>query len=252
MAYFVGQGKVYAAKRNTDGSPKAFRYLLNCSKLNFNMKTSRIDHQESNTGQRGTDATVVTGKEISGTLTVDNWTADNLAFVLYGKTATVTGSTVSAETLPSGLVVGDFVRLDNPMLTNVVITDSTGTPKTLTADTNYKLNADHGSIEILDLTTGGAFTQPLKAAYTYASRVDVAAFNDIPEDLWLRFEGLNMADEGNPVLIEAFKCQIDPAKILEAIGEKFSEFELDMKVLKDDLRDEDDDLGQYFRVTPLT
>lgn len=249
--YFVGQGKVYAGLRDASGNPLALRFLGNCSKLAFNLKSETLEHKESKSGQRLVDAQISIGKSGSASIVMEDVTAENLAIGLYGTQVAVTGASVSAETLPAALVVGDFVRLANPKVSSVVITDSTGTPKTLTANTNYRLNADHGSIEILDLTTGGPYTQPLKAAYTYASRTDVALFKAAGVERFLRFEGLNMAKSLAPVLVELWRFKSDPLKTLDLIGEKIAELDVEGAVLYDDTKASDATLGQFGRVTLL-
>ena len=50
--YFSGQGKVYAATRNTDGTvdADAYRDIGNVPSLSITLETDVLEHQESRTG----------------------------------------------------------------------------------------------------------------------------------------------------------------------------------------------------------
>lgn len=248
--YRILQGKVFLAERDSSGNPLAFRYPGDAPQFDVNVKVEVLEHKESTSGQRQTDARVIIGKDCDITVQFDEITADNLALALYGSKVSVGGSTASAEALPT-VAVGDFAKLANTGLTNVVITDSTGSPKTLTLDTNYRLNAVHGSIEILDITTGGPFTQPFKAAYTYAARTDIALFKSLPTEKFLRVEGLDAGNAGSYALIEIYRAAFDPPDTVNLIGTKFMSLVLKGKAMADDKRLPTATLGQFGKYVSL-
>ena len=94
--------------------------------------------------------------------------------------------------------MGDILVFAKRNLSAVVIKDSTGTPKTLVANTNYKLNAKAGHIELLDITTGGPYVQPFKIDYTPGASTEVGLFTAGSMEYFFRFEGLNTADANEP------------------------------------------------------
>lgn len=59
------------------------------------------------------------------------------------------------------------------------------------------------------------------------------------------FEGLNTADSNQPVIVEAFRCQFDPAGVLALIAdETVQSFELEGSILADLTRSTG---SKYFR-----
>jgi hypothetical protein len=198
MTYFSGQGKVYIAPA-TAGVPGAFRYVGNVPILNVALETDVLEHKESTSGQRLTDLRIIRGKSSKFSFTLEEFNKDNLALALYGAASSIAGSTVSAETFPT-VAVGDYVRLVHPDVSSLVITDSAGTPATATLGTHYEItSAKHGTVKILSL---GAFTQPFKAAYTYATRTNVNMLTQGFTDRWVKFDGLNTVDSNRPVLVD--------------------------------------------------
>lgn len=243
--YFSGQGKLYIASRDSGGIAQAFRYVGNVPELNVNLAVEKIEHKESTSGQRLTDARLITAKKTTLEFPFEDFSADNLALALYGTKTTTAGSSVTAEVLPSSLVVGDYVRLKYPEVSSVVVQDSAGTPATLTLGTHYEISsANHGSLRILNL---GAFTQPFKVNYTYGAHDHVKMFSSTPAPMWLRFEGLNSADTDKPVLIELYKVSLDPTSLLAVINDEFGRLPISAEALYDDTKVADTLLGQFGR-----
>ncbi len=257
MPYFRGQGKVLIGSRDTSGStsmPSALRWVGNCPELKINLETTKLEHKESYSGQNLTDLQLITGKKAGVSFTLEEFSKENLALLFNGTaisqsgTTPVTGYTLLGSTTPA---VGQFFCIPRRNLSGVVIKDSTGTPKTLTAGTNYKLYAQEGVIEILDITTGGPFVGPLKADYTPAASSEVAMFNAAQTDLWVRFLGLNLANSSAPVVIDLFKCQLDPSKDFSVIGDDVAKFQIEGALLMDSSRPSNDVLGQFGAVMVL-
>ena len=65
---------------------------------------------------------------------------------------------------------------------------------------------------------------------------------------YMRFEGLNTADGGNPVVVEVFRFIVDPLKELALIGDGIGQFVLDGNVLADSLQVTG---SKFFKVTLL-
>jgi hypothetical protein len=250
MTYFSGQGKVYVAERETDGSAKAFRFIGNVPALSVSLSLDKLEHKESTTGQRLKDLEIVREKNAEFQATVEEWNIENLSMAFYGVKAAVTGSSILNEETPSGIVAGDFVRTRYADISSVVITDSAGSPATLTLGTHYRINsAKHGSIEFLNVT---GFTQPFEIDYTYAAQSNLPLFTESGKDFWVRFEGLNTADSDREVLVELYKVRIDPTTEFPMINDELLQFELGGAVLDDDTKDADALLGRFGRIVLLT
>lgn len=256
MPYFRGQGKLLAGLRDaTTSYPLDLRWVGNCPELKVGFSTTKLEHKESYSGNNLTDVQIITEKKATLSCVLEDFSKENLALLFNGVAAQATGTTpVTGYTLlgSSTPTVGQFFMLPRRNLSNVTIKDSTsGTAKTLTADTNYRLYAKEGMIEILDVTTGGAFTGPLRADFTPAASSEVAMFNAAAQDMWFRFLGMNMSNNGLPVVVDLFKVQLDPSKELSLIGDEIAKFTLEGSVLMDPLRASNDVLGQFGHVTIL-
>lgn len=246
MPYFSGQGKCYIAARDSNGNALAFRYLGDCSGLEVGLETEVVEHEEHVSGNRLTDLRLERKNKATMTISVDEWSRDNVGLALRGAPAQITGGTVTAETFPGSLVVGDIVRTVKPKISSVVLKDSAGSPGTLTPGTHYRVNsADHGSIELLNL---GTFTQPFKADYSNAAAWNVPMFGISNIERWFRFEGLNSADSGKPVLVELYRVSFDPMRTLSLISEDINKAELNGSPLYDSTKTADAVLKNFGRV----
>lgn len=247
MAYFSGQGKVLVGKA-TDGKVGALRYVGNCPALQVELTTETTEHKESHSGQRLTDMRLVTSKMANITITLEDFTKQNLALGLYGTAAQTAGASVTDEALPAGLKAGDLVRLAHPGVSAVSVKNRTNAA--LAAATDYEVHsADHGSLKILkDIAATG---QPLKASYTHRAYTNVTMFDAASTDNWVRFEGLNTADSNTPVLIELYRVSFDPLANLGAISDELLQMELQGSALYDSTKTDDAQLGQFGRVVML-
>jgi hypothetical protein len=245
---FSGRGKVLVA----DHGSKKFRWLGNCTGLSIAPSEEKTDHREMYSGNDLVDQTLRRRRKITVSANLESYSLANLILAMHGNQVSVTGDTVSAESFPEGLVVGDLVELVHPKLTDVVLTDSTPvTPVTLTLNTHYSLNANHGSVEILSLA---GLTQPIKAAYTYATVTGTGLLTKTSKLVVLRFEGLNIAvDDGtpDPVLVRLYKVSVDPAE-LPLIQDEYGTFTLSGEALLDSTKSAAGALGQVGEIFHLS
>jgi len=242
---FSGQGKLYIGTRDGSGNAGPFRDVGNVRDFKFTLATTTIEHKESQTGQRLTDNRLITEKKTTVSGIFDDFNIDNMALALYGTKATQAGSSVTAEVLPNPVAVGDYVRTKYPEISAVVIKDSAGTPATLTLGTHYEItSAKHGTVKFLNLA---AFTQPFKIDYTYGAHDHVPMFNAAPPERWLKFDGLNTADSNKEVLVEFYRCLLDPLSELGVIQDDYAGLPLAGSALYDSTKASDTYLGQFGR-----
>ena len=93
----------------------------------------------------------------TGSKTLDELIAINLELALYGTTTTVTPGTVTGEILPNPVTPGSLYPTAFQNVSAVQIQDSDATSKTLPT-AQYSVNPKHGSVVILDATSGGPYT----------------------------------------------------------------------------------------------
>ncbi|HIP79462.1 MAG TPA: hypothetical protein EYH07_13505 [Kiloniellaceae bacterium] len=239
--YFSFQGQVMLADNAAANSDP--RLLGNVATLELSLNAETIDHYESQTGRRSLDLQMVKTLSAEISLTLEEWTPDNLAFALWGSRADVTAGSVSGETVggasPS---TGVPYQLDNMNVSNVVLTDSAGTPATLAEGTHYTLDARFGRITFLDLA---GLTTPIQAAYSYAGRIDVALFTQPMKEYRLLFHGVDTLQGDRPVRVELYRTSFNPIQGLPLINEEIGQMEMSGALLADLSRPSTDALGQY-------
>ncbi|MNF99383.1 hypothetical protein D3C84_822760 [compost metagenome] len=135
--------------------------------------------------------------------------------------------TVTAETLPT-VIEGEYVRLDHPFVSSVVLTDSAGTPATVPHTVE---SANAGLIKIGNVTS---LTAPFKAAYSYASADTRSIFGEAPPERWLFLDGIN-TENGDPVLLDLYRVSFDPVSELGLIHDEYGSLQLTGSVLYDPL-----------------
>jgi len=246
--YLLGQGKVYIAARDAAGKPKAQRWLGDVSAAKVGLKVTKADQKESYSGQRSTVKSIVVGKEATFDMTLQEVSKDNLALALSGKPTSLVSGSVTGEALPLALIAGDRVSLKYPKVSSVVITDS-ATPSVTLDPAKYDVDADFGAITFKDVA---GVTQPLKVAYTHAPLESVSMFTAQQSEVFIRYEGINLAEGGTPIVVELYKVNPEPLKDLALITDKFADMAISSAVLIDSSKPADDEIGQFGRIIQVT
>lgn len=247
---FAGAGKVYLHTRDALGNPLGGIFLGNVPDLKVQLATEVEEHIENQSGSNLTDARLQKSNKASINYTLEDFNEDNLALALYGQVLTISAGTVTGEVLPSPLSINQLYQLQKQNVSSLVITDSTGSPKTLAAG-QYAVNAKPGSFIIADKTTGGAYLEPFKAAYSYGAAKQIAMFTQPVPERWLRFEGINVADNNNAVICDLYRLSLDPIGELGLITSSFGKFPMKGSVLVDSTKAQGGALGQFGRIVKV-
>jgi len=157
---------------------------------------------------------------------------------------------VTGELLPNPITPGSLYPLAMQNVSAVQVQDSDATPQTLPIS-QYSVNAKHGSLVVLDATSGGPYTEPFTVDYAYGAAQSTAMFTQPLPERWIRFEGLNTADGNREVVIDLYRVAINPAKELSIITDELLKFELSGQVLADLTKPVGGDLGQFGRLVLL-
>ena len=245
--YFLGQGKIFVAARTALGVALAQRWLGDVSDAKFSLKTTTLKHKESYSGQRSTAKNIVTDKEATIDLTLQELSQENLALALYGKSTEIASGSVTGEALPNNLVADDRISLKYMQVSAVIVTDSAATPATLNAS-KYVVDAQYGTITFKDVA--GA-TQPFKVAYTHAALENVSVFTAAQPEVFLRYEGINLAEDNAPIILELYKVNTEPLKELALITDKLADLTISASVLIDNTKPVSDEFGQFGRILQL-
>lgn len=247
---FSFQGKVFLGERLPNGKPGAMYWTNDAATLNVKSSQGEDKQTESYSGLRQTSATISRDLEVTFELVLRHGNAKNLALGLYGEEKTIVGGSVTDEVFPDNLVVDDIVALDRGKVSAVAITDSAVTPATLTLDTDYAIeSADYGRIKILNL---GAYTQPFKAAYTFAAGTDVTMFTQPAPVRYLILDGFNTVDGSGELLrVRLYRLKFNPVSQLDLITDSFGALTLGGTALLDSTNALDPALGGYGRIELL-
>jgi len=242
---FSLQGKVYTALRDgTTGKPGKLTWLGNVEKAEVALSPNISDKYESFSGQRLLYGRLMKERKADLNMTVTEFHWENLVLSLYGTKASVAGGTVAGpETFPAGLLVGDAVQLAQSAVSALVITDSTGSPITLVAGTDYIQNGN--VVTILNVT---ALVQPFKAAYTYATTEVIEMMSQVtPPERYVVFDGVNTFT-GDLVHVDLFRVQFTPAKIFGLIDADWGSFDLTGAVIYDAINANIANMGGFGRI----
>jgi len=243
--YFSFQGKLYLGTRQSNGKPGVLTWVNDSALCDVQLQSTIDEKTESYSGNRLVAARVSKGKKANITLQLETLAASGLALALYGSVTTVTAGTVTAESFPALVAVGDTVMLDKPGVTNLVITDSTAAPKTLVQDTDYRIDSPgNGLVKILGL---GTYTQPFKAAYSYAGGINLAMFTQPVPERYLVLDGINTVTNER-VRTSLFRVQFDPTDSIPLINDGFGKLTLKGSVLYDAVNATNANLGGFGRM----
>lgn len=236
---YSGQGPLLYALLDANGVPQGYSSLGDFTGVEIAVEVEEEKRKESYSGARGTKNTIT--KELSGTisLTGDMWHAKELAMALFGTEAAVTGATVTDESITAHL--GKTIPLANIKCSNIVVTDNTGTV-TFVEDENYTVNADSGSINILDSAAQTAATNPITEGqelyvdYDFADYTNMEAFTGSAPTIALRFEGVNTSEGNKPEIVNVHKVKLKPPQNLGLVSDSFADNTLEGEMLADETK----------------
>lgn len=248
MSGFSGQGLVSIAERLPSGLPGVFIEFGNADTFELGLTEESVERTESMSGQRLPYRKMT--KSRGGTLKLkgDEFNSKNFARAVIGKIVDVAaGAAVVGHVLPLGMVVGDIYALPGKNITanTVTVKDSTAVAKNLALNTNYSFDSLSGEIKLLDIATGGPYTQPFKADFTPGAHRAIGAFQDTSKEFFVRLKGIN-TDTNERGITDVYRVKINPTKALALINSDFLDFELDCTVLADLTRTTDQAGGQFF------
>ncbi|MDO9094436.1 MAG: hypothetical protein Q8R98_04285 [Rubrivivax sp.] len=249
MPGFSGQGKVLIGARQSNGLPGILRWIGNASVFRVAQNEDTVERSESYTGNRLPNRRMTRSRGGEITIVFDEFSPENMAIALLGQnTLVAAAAAVTNYGFPTGAVVGDSLIMPAKNVTAVTVVDSTGSPKTLVAGTNYELDAFAGRIDILNLTSGAPYVQPFKANFTPGAHNVQGAFKLLSTELYIRMDGIN-TDDNSRVICDVFRNRLSPARQLDLINEDFNDFELAGSVLADLTRSAASAGGQFYSLT---
>lgn len=234
---FVGFGVVSLAKLDSSlNRITPFRAIGNVPGFSIKHELDKGSARESMSGVNVKTSEWVNGTDVNYSMEVSNFVAATYEMFCAGTHTPKTSVTpITGRTLEGGsvaLAVGDRFDLGAMNVSAVTIKDSTGSPKTLTADTNYKLDAASGVATIINIATGGPFVTPLTADLTPGAYDEVEAMTTYGSNYALMFEGKNKTN-GKVEKRILGNVTLPPVSEIQFIGTERATATIEGAVLKD-------------------
>jgi len=155
---------------------------------------------------------------------------------------------ITVGAVPAYVEVGGYACLSG--VTGADAADLNGKSFKILAKTSTTIDIDFDGAGQTYTATGFVDTDgaPILVDYTFETQNQVEALTVGSQERYLRFEGLNTADNNSPVVVEVFKFQVDPLKELALISDTVQQYVLEGNVLADQLQTTG---SNYFKQTML-
>ena len=250
MSLFSGQGPVFWANRDDSGNPEEFTWFGNAPAFTLGLATATLTHKESYTGNRTTDARIITELTATVNITTDDFKETNLELATYGEGSAVASTTLTdVEFLAGAPRLGELYTVADVtgVITNAVV-KSNGTPVNTA---NYTVDAS-GIIQFTDVS---GLTGPMTLSGTIAASRQVGVFKTSAPEIWVRLDGLNTAtsvtrsgsSDFERTIVDIYKARLDPAENFGLINDEFGQLVLNGSALVDTTKSQASAMGQFAR-----
>jgi hypothetical protein len=246
LPLFSGQGPAFHAERDGSGNPVNYAWFGNAPDASVGLSTDTLTHKESYTGNRTTDARIITELTATITITVDDFKEANFEVASYGDAAAISG----------GAITGEAVLTAPPVVSERYALKATGRVSAVTlkdngvAITSTKYTVDPSGVIVFSDVAG--MTGPITADYTNAASRQVGVFKTAPPEKHIRIDGYNTArtvsGDFERVVMDAFKCRLDPLETLGMINDEFGTMVINGSVLVDTTKAAASATGQFMRL----
>lgn len=252
--YYFGHGEGWAGLRTAAGAVSNFDVALpeiNSAKITITAED--IEHVSKRQAVAGKDLKVTHMLALTGELNVSVHTKEMLALYLYGNSGAISGGSFSNAAFPSGIVATNVLPIPGGRtnVSSLVITDSAGSPATLTPGTNYSVDLNNGVVTFIDVT---GFTQPFKAAGTEAPSEGVGLLTTRVQERYLRLGLINVADGDKRCSLDLYRVFFGPANEWQLLndGTEVNSYVIPFEALKDTAVDPAATWGQFGRYRQVT
>jgi len=223
--YVLGQGKVFFDLINpTTKLPidKA-RFVGNVSEDGVVLAPTvqTIEHFESMTGKNRKDAVFESQQSLQVTVRLESVEVENLAQAMFGTSLKLLEATVTNEVHTA--YKGYSFSLNRPNVSSLTIMNPSG----LIFNQDYRVNLKTGEVFIPE--NSQIVNESLVTVYYSAPPVNkITGYTALNTEVWVKFNGLNMADKLNPIIVEIFKARFNPGSVLDFIKNGFPGTQLEL------------------------
>jgi hypothetical protein len=245
---FSGVGLVTSFTRTGAGNKGLGTRWGNCPKFEVAPSPNSVERNSSMDVARSPLRRMTQATQLQVTVVTDEFNKANVALATQARVDEVAAdaATTINFVFSTGALVGTVLSVPQQNINTLVVTDSTGSPKTLVLGTNYTVDLFSGDILLTNLTTGGPYVQPFKAAYKKGAVTVLGGLTISAPELWLSISGTNV-DNGLRFGADVYRVRLDPTKLIGYINSEYQDFELTGTALLDPTKLVSDVGGQIFR-----
>lgn len=235
----LGRGEVHFAPFLTGTTtPGGFKALGNCPEFNLTIDFEELTHMDSRRGFKEEDASAITSRSVSATITCDHISPENLGYFFMGTTSTLTQSsgtdgalTVASAELGASyqLGVSDANPTGHRSVSTVVVEDTGGAGTTYVVNVDYTVDAARGIVTFLEtgnITAGDSID--ITYAYAATTRKQVISGQAQIEGA-LQFRAYNAEGADTDYFMPYAKLR--PTGDLALIGDDWMQFQFNVKGL---------------------
>lgn len=234
--YISLQGRFYLAPI-VAGVVGAMRELGNVPEFSLEIGADVIEHNESMTGQRTVDFTMVQTTSVSFSGQLEQVDEENLKYILSGTNHVVASESAKIQQLGT-VKIGDEIKLDGYNLTAVSFMDSAETPLAIPKE-KYTLDAVFGTVKFKE-----AIASPVTATFTTGAVTHTTLASDFGSEYQLFFKGVNTAN-GDNVAVTLHRTKKSPETEFPLIHEELGSYSISGQALSDVSKTVDSNLGLY-------
>ncbi|WP_336148927.1 hypothetical protein [Acinetobacter radioresistens] len=243
--YISLQGKFYLSKLS-NGIAGAMRHIGNVPDFELEIDADVIEHQESTSGKRTTDFTMVNTTAVSFNGTLEEVNKENLEYIVSGTNTEVATNTVTDDSLGT-VVAGEEIQLEGYNLKEVSFKDSTSGAAKTVDPSKYKVDEVFGTVIFHDVAD---LTMPILASYKTGAVTHTSLADDFDEEYELFFKGINTTN-GKHMAIRLWRTKKSPETTFPLIHEELGEYEISGQALSETERDIDPKLGLYGHIVTI-
>lgn len=229
--YYVGQGNLYLFERDAAGKRINGRAVGNAPQIQFSGQQQELSHRESRTGLRKKDNKIIWEPEVKCSITVDNFSKENLAWIFGGTASSVNSGTATAEVQS----YAPIMQLNNFPITNPSAVTARKSGAGADWATNTYSVSKGGVVTILTdpPAAGVALGNSIEFNYAYSASERVDGMNAPNKEFWVSAEVVNKADNDNLVLLNLFRVKFMANFQFDLIGTDYGTLAVEGEILLD-------------------
>lgn len=238
-SYYYGQGKVYLARRDITGRHGSWRFIGDVSALSVNFAFAQKTSKSTRGGVVYETNNHFTDCSAMVTSIWHDFSVENLALLLGSKVITEPFSFNGVQELAAGIAEGEIYSLSHATVFNVDI-------EGLKKDIDYQVDQQWGMIEFLVTPENKSYV----VNYEYLQNKSLPFFTTSSAEFSLRYQGVNLAENNSPVLVELYRLVFEPLATLELInsGDNVLGMETSAKLLADMAKINASELSYFGRI----